>query len=249
MAFIGQYTWPMIRISAFFMVVPIFGSQLVTPRVRLAIGLLVSLIVTQLVPQLPPIKSLTIEVMLLVVQQVVIGVTLGFVTQIVFQLFVLAGQMLAMKMGLGFAAMNDPINGVSTTVVSQFYLLLTTLLFVSVNGHLILVEVIVNSFTTLPVGGDGLGADTFWRIVLMGSFMFKSALSIALPVVTALLIVNMAFGVMTRAAPQMNVFAIGFPATLVIGVFLLWLSLGYFLPKYMDFIDQGLSMLFSMAKM
>jgi flagellar biosynthetic protein FliR len=236
---IGQYFWPLTRITAFLLAAPIFGTQVVTARVRLVLGLMLTLLVTPLLPSLPPVTALSLPMLIITLQQVLIGVALAFVFQVIFQVFVLAGQYIAMKMGLGFASMNDPSSGVTVTIISQFYLLTTTLLFLSINGHLAILKIIIDSFTVLPVGPVGLNSDDFYEIVHLGGWMFASALSIALPVLTALMLVNIAFGVVSRAAPQINIFAVGFPITLIFGLLLMWIGFGAFLPAFEDIINQG----------
>ncbi|GAA5319378.1 MAG: flagellar biosynthetic protein FliR [Candidatus Pelagadaptatus aseana] len=188
---------------------------------------------------MPQVELMSLSSLMIVLQQVVIGLAVGFFLQVVFQVFVLAGQVVAMKMGLGFASMNDPANGVTVTVLSQYYLVMTTLLFLSVNGHLAVIELIVSSFTTLPISQQGLSAQDFWNIAASGSWLFSRALLIALPLLTALLVVNLAFGVMSRSAPQMNVFAVGFPITLVFGLFLMWVGQASFLPNFQTFVEEG----------
>jgi flagellar biosynthetic protein FliR len=121
-------------------------------------------------------------------------------------------------MGLSFAFNMDPMHGTQVPVLGQFYSMLVMLTFLALDGHLRLIEVLVDGFRTMPVGTSGLGTDGIWSIITWGSQLFTGALSIALPGVTALLIVNVAFGVMSRAAPQLNLFAVGFPITLVFGL-------------------------------
>lgn len=222
--FIQQYFLPFARISGLFMAMPVIGTRLVPVRVRLLMALLVTIVVVPLLPPLPA-AALSLGTLITLVQEILLGVTIGFAFQIAFQVFVLAGQYMAMKMGLGFASMNDPTNGVQTTVLSQFFLMLVTLMFVSVNGHLLLIELICTSFTTLPPGGALFGQTEMYRIANLGSWLFASALVFALPVLTALLVVNISFGVMSRAAPQLNIFAVGFPFTLICGMFLVWIGL------------------------
>ena len=226
--FLLQYLLPLFRIAALFMVVPVISSRIVPARVRLVLALVVTLLVVPLLPAVPATQALSFKLILTVVQEIAIGVTIGFVFQIAFQVFVLSGQFMAMKMGLGFASMNDPTNGVQTTVLSQFFLMLVTLIFVTIDGHLILIQMLVQSFNTLPPGGSQLDADIYFQIASLGSWMFLSALVFALPVLTSLLFVNIAFGVMSRAAPQLNIFAVGFPFTLISGLFLVYLGLNNF---------------------
>lgn len=237
--FVGQYFLPFIRITAFFLAAPIFGTRIVSMRVRLVLGISISVLVSPLLPDLPRVDALSLSVMIMVIQQLVIGLAIAFIFQVVFQLFVLAGQFVAMKMGLGFAQMNDPSNGVSVTIISQFYLLTITLLFLSVDGHLLLIEFIVSTFAVLPISEQGFSASQFNDIVALGGWMFAGALSIALPLLTALLIVNIAFGIISRAAPQINIFAVGFPFTLVFGLFLVWFGLADFITLFSQFTEQG----------
>ena len=238
-AFVGQYFWPLTRITAFLLAAPIFGSRIITAKARLVLGFSLSLLVVPLLPPLPPVTGFSLAIMLTTLQQVLIGLTLGFVFQVVFQLFVLSGQYIAMKMGLGFASMNDPANGVTVTIISQFYLMTTTLLFVSINGHLVLLEILVDSFTIIPIGEAGLSFDDFYQVTSLGSWMFSSALTIALPILTSLLIVNIAFGVMSRSAPQINIFVVGFPITLIFGLLLMWMGFNAFLPAFQEYVNQG----------
>ncbi|MGH1441689.1 MAG: flagellar biosynthetic protein FliR [Cellvibrionaceae bacterium] len=239
--FVGQYFWPLTRISAFVLAAPIFGTRVISARIRLVLSVMLTILVAPLLPALPPFTTLSLDMALITVQQILIGVTLAFIFQVTFQVFVLAGQYIAMKMGLGFAQMNDPSNGVSVTIISQFYLLTTTLLFLSINGHLAILKIIVDSFTIMPIGETGFSASDFYQIVNLGGWMFASALTIALPVLTALLVVNIAFGIMSRSAPQINIFAVGFPVTLIFGLLLMWLDFNAFLPSFNQFVNEGLT--------
>jgi flagellar biosynthetic protein FliR len=239
MTIVSQYFLPLIRIAAFFMAAPIFGTRVVSARVRLVLSVAVTLIVAPLLPTNTVLSGIDFSMMLIVMHQVLIGVALAFIFQVVFQLFVLAGQYIAMKLGLGFASMNDPSSGVSVTIVSQFYLLTTTLLFLSINGHLVLIQIMVDSFVMLPIANSGLTASSLYKIVGLGGWMFGSALTISLPVLTALLVVNIAFGVMSRSAPQMNIFAVGFPVTLLFGLMIMWVGFPAFLTSFEAHIDQG----------
>lgn len=240
---VGQYIWPLARISALFMAMPIIGTRLVSARIRILLAAFFTLLVAPMLPPLPIVDPLSMTSLIIVVQQTIIGLAIGFQLQVVFHCFVLAGQFMAMKMGLGFASMNDPSNGVTVTVVSQYYVILTTLLFLSMNGHLVVFAAIVDSFTTIPISDTGLAADAFWQIASSGSWLMSRALLIAMPVLTSLLVVNLAFGVMSRSAPQMNVFAVGFPITLVFGMLLIWYSMGSFLPNYERFMAEGFEMM------
>ncbi len=238
-AFVQQYFLPFARIAMMFMVMPVIGSRVVSPRVRLALAALLTIVVVPLLPEFSAPPALSLQALLLIFKELAIGALLGFTFQIVFQLFVLSGQYIAMKMGLGFAMMNDPTNGVQTTVISQFFLILTTVMFVVVNGHLYLISLITESFQTLPVGSAAFNSDKFIALVNLASWMFASALVFALPVMTSLLFINIAFGIMSRAAPQLNIFAVGFPFTLVCGLALIWLGLANYYQSFSDNMDVG----------
>jgi flagellar biosynthetic protein FliR len=163
--------------------------------------------------------------------------------QLFFQAFVFGAQMIAMQMALGLASMVDPANGISVTVLAQYFLLLVTLVFVATNGHIVMFEVLLESFRYLPVGSGWDAWAAGWSIAHAASWMFLSGLLLALPAVTALLVVNLAFGVMTRAAPQLNVFSLGFPVSLVFGLAIVWLGMRGFLPQYDALSQQAFALL------
>ncbi|WP_370978898.1 flagellar biosynthetic protein FliR [Agaribacterium sp. ZY112] len=237
--FVQQYFLPFARIASMLMVVPVIGSRVISPRVRLAMAMLLTLIAVPLLPAFNAPPMLSFNMIPILLREVAVGTLMGFCFQVVFHVFVLSGQFIAMKMGLGFAMMNDPTNGVQTTVVSQFFLILTTLMFVAFNAHLYLISMLIQSFQTLPIGSGMLNTDKLYMLVQLGAWMFASALSFALPVLTSLLVINMAFGVMSRAAPQLNIFAIGFPFTLICGLALIWLGLGNYLEAFEKNLDVG----------
>jgi flagellar biosynthetic protein FliR len=239
-AYLGQFLWPFFRIAGFLMVAPVIGSQLVPARIRMVIALMMTVIIVPVLPAMPTVDGLSLRALFLVGQQVLIGVALGFFMQLMFHTLVLAGQMIAMQMGLGFASMVDPSNGINVAVVSTFYLLFITILFIALNGHLTMLKVIVDSFYSLPISTEFTFANTsMLAIVNSISWIFSSAMVIALPALTALLITNFAFGIMTRAAPQLNIFALGFPVSLLFGMFLIWLTLPAISNASINLFDEG----------
>jgi len=238
--FIGQYIWPLVRISAFYFAMPVVSARTVPARIRLILALFTAFLVVPLLPNAPTVSFLSVEAIFIIVKELIIGIALGFMLQIVMHVFVLAGQFIALKVGLGFAAQNDPSSGVSVTVISQFYLLLSTLLFLAINGHLTVINMMVSSFQTFPVAGPGLTPDDYVLIVHMFSWMFAAGLLISLPLFTSMMIVNLSFGVMGRSAPQLNILNVGFPITLMFGYILMWYSLSNFLPMFNQIIEEGL---------
>jgi len=232
-AFVGSLLWPFMRISAMFLAAPIFGSQLLNVRTRIVLALLVSFLVVPMIGPVPSVEPFSYAGLLISLQQILIGLGMGFILQLVFGALVIAGESIAMTMGLGFASMIDPANGVSVPVVSQFFLIVGTLLFLVLGGHLLLIQLVVSSFESLPITlGEGISRDSFWLIVSWGSQMFIGAAWIALPAVSTLLTLMLAMGVMTRAAPQLNIFSVGFPLTLLLGFVVLMLTLPGMLPRF-----------------
>lgn len=225
------YLWVLFRVGAVFMTMPVIGTQLVPMRIRLYLALAVTALIAPQITDVPSLDALALSTWVVIAEQILIGAAMGFLLQLLFQIHVIAGQIVAMQMGLGFASMNDPAMGISVAVVAQIFTMLVTLLFLALNGHLIVIEVLVESFTTLPLGQTLQAAD-FQTLVLRFSWVMAAALLIGLPAITALLIVNLSFGVMMRAAPQLNIFSIGFPLTLVFGLFILWVLLGSAAAQY-----------------
>ena len=229
---IGQYAWPFCRIAAFFMAMPILSTQLVPTRIRLGLAVAVTLVVAPVIEPVPMVELLSIESFMIILQQILIGVTMGFVLQLLFQVFVIGGQIVAMQNGLGFAMMVDPVNGVSVASISQLYLMTVNLLFFVFNGHLAVIYLVGTSFDQLPIGMLGLPIDNYRQVADLGSWMFTGSVLVALPSIIASLVVNVAFGVISRVAPQMNIIAVGFPFTMVLGLVIIWLTLSNIAPQY-----------------
>lgn len=222
---LGQFLWALFRIAAMFMVVPLFGTRSVPVRIRMALALACALVLFPLLPDPPALALFSPAGVVLVFQQVMIGIAMGFLIQLVFDAIVIGIQTVSMSMGLGFAIFIDRQNGVQVPVLSQFHLLIAMLLFLSFDGHLMVVRLLAESFQILPVGAGGLGAEGFRLVAAWGSTLFLGALKVALPAATALLIVNLAIGVISRAAPTLNLFAVGLPMTMLVGFMVLFLTL------------------------
>jgi flagellar biosynthetic protein FliR len=200
------------------MVAPVFGARFVPARFRIVLAAAITLLVAPLLPAQPDVSPFSGAGVIITAQQLIIGIAIGFTLQIVFDALAMGGQLLANTMGLSFAFNVDPLRGTGTPVLGQFYTIIATLTFLALNGHIAIIQAMVDGFATMPVGTAGLGAEGFAQIALYGSQMFRGALMVALPGLTALLIVNLAFGVVSRAAPSLNLFAIGFPVTLIGGL-------------------------------
>jgi flagellar biosynthetic protein FliR len=241
-AWVANAFFPFARIGACLMVAPMFGARFVPARTRILLAVALTALVVPLMPA-TGITPFSAQGIVVVAQQLLIGVALGFALQIVFDSLGLAGQLLANSMGLSFAFNVDPLRGSSTAALGQLYIILATLVFLALNGHLALLEVLVGGFGTMPIGTSGLGREGIWSLVLWGGQLFAGAISIALPGITALLIVNLAFGVVSRAAPTLNLFAVGFPVSLVIGLLIVMLGIGPLVEGITQLLVQGLQFL------
>ena len=231
---VPRITLPFFRISSFFMLTPIWGTQVVPRRVRAILALSLTWLILPFMPATHFGSGMSVPLFLHILNEMLIGVGLAFVMIILWQVFVIAGQAVAMQMGLGFASMVDPANGVSVPIFGQFYILLITLLFFSMDGHMAVIQILVDSSQTIPVASSILTSGDFRELVGIASWMFAAGLLLALPAVTALLMVNISFGIMTKAAPQLNIFSLGFPLALLFGLVVWWIALGSFLPQFDD---------------
>jgi flagellar biosynthetic protein FliR len=236
-AWLAAYLWPMVRIGAMLIAAPMFSSRQVPVRFRLMLMLLITWMVIPTLPPMPAADVLSHTGFMIMLQQVLIGVVMGFILQMVFGALIFGGQVVAYSTGLGFASMVDPQNGVQVPVIAQFYLILATLLFLLSNGHLLAIELLADSFRSLPVAVDGITRNGLLEVVAWGSRLFAGGLLIALPIVGAMLMVNMGMGVVMRAAPQLNIFSVGFPVTMLIGFALMWVTL----PNLFDVFNEYLA--------
>ncbi|MGR9099858.1 MAG: flagellar biosynthetic protein FliR [Gammaproteobacteria bacterium] len=238
MGMLALFLWPFLRIGSMFVTVPIFNIPSVPARVRIILAFAVTLLVMPFVST-PETEIFSLAGAMVAVQQIAIGMTTGFIIQMVFAAAVFGGQGIAYSMGLGFASLVDPQTGIQVPVVAQFYVVTASLLFLVMDGHLLLVEMLLDSFRTIPVAADGLAASDFRTLVSWGSRIFAGGLLLALPLIATLLLVNISFGVATRAAPQLNIFSVGFPVTLLLGLVFIWLTLPQVLDGFSGLLTEG----------
>ncbi len=238
-ALVGAYIWSFARIGAMLMTAPIFSSKSLPIKVRITLAIACTLLIAPLLPKLPAVDFLSGESFLIMVNQVIIGAIIGFVLQFVFGVFVLAGQIFAMQTGLGFSMMNSPQDGVQTTVVGQMYVITITLLFLTLNGHLFLLQLLLESFYQLPIGFTGIDVQAFWLLVSWGSDFYKHALMVVMPAIGAMLMVNVSFGVMAKASPQLNPFSVGFMITIIFGFVIFYITLPNLYPYFVKLMEDG----------
>lgn len=229
-ALVGAYLWPLFRVSAMVAAAPVFGTRSVPTKVKIITALAITSVLVPILP-VPEVDVLSPLAVIIIAQQILIGLIIGFAVQLVFSAVITGGQIVAMQMGLGFSLMVDPQNGAQSPVLSQFYTVMVMLIYLAINGHLVLIEVLAESFKTMPISADGLVANDFMQVVRWGSNIFAGGMAIALPAIASLLVVNVAFGIMTRSAPQLNIFAIGFPITMMLGFALVMVTLPNVAPQ------------------
>lgn len=226
--FMGDMLLPFMRISGMLATMVGLSAKTVPTTVRALLTLFITLIILPVIPPVQVDEVFSVGTFLLVIQQLIIGISLGFISTMVLNTFVLAGQVVAMQTGLGFASIVDPVNGINVPAVGQFYLILATLLFWALDGHLAMIRMIVMSFTAFPVGEALLQPEQFREIAHWAGWMFISAVTLSLAPIVSLLIVNLAFGVMTKAAPQLNIFSLGFSIAQIMGLVIIWITMDNF---------------------
>ena len=238
-AWLISFIWPLTRILGLIMVAPVFGHSSVPRRVKIGLGVFIALIIAPTLPPMPDVGLGSWHGLFILIQQLLIGMAIGFIMRVVFAAVEAAGEIVGLQMGLGFASFFDPQSAGQTIVISQFFNLLASLLFLAVNAHLLLLGILVESFKSLPISPQPLSAAGFYSVANYGSVVFSVGLQLALPLIAILLMTNLALGILTRSAPQLNIFAIGFPITLGVGLIALDITLPYFTPQFEHMFRNG----------
>lgn len=246
-AVLESFLWPFLRLSAMLFAAPVLGARTVPVRIRIVLGVVLTILLQPVLPVSAEIDAISATGLITALQQIAIGVVMGLTLQIMFSAFVMAGMITATTMGLSFASTVDPQNGIQVPMIGQLYLIIGTLLFLGLDGHLLLIELVANSFIALPIGGTLFDADVFLGIGLFGTQMFLSAVMIALPATMGVLLVNLGLGVVTRAAPQLNIFSVGFPITILSGFVLILLSIPLFTGVFETLSTSAFAILQSLA--
>lgn len=230
--------WPLTRILGMIAIAPVFSERAIPNRIKLGFGVVLTLIILPTLPPMPVFDIFSPVGLLLLVQQILIGFSIGFCMRLVFAAIGLAGQMIGMSMGLGFAVFFDPMSNSQNSSIAQFLSMLALLIFLSLDGHLMMVTTLAESFISLPITNSWHSLDMM-AMASWGETIFSVGLQLAMPAIAALLITNMALGILTRTAPQLNIFGIGFPVTLSIGFLVLALALQGMLNPITQAIDAG----------
>lgn len=237
------FLWPFTRISAFVIASPLWGHSSVPNRVKLGLTALITILVGAQLPPLPDVPVYSWAGVGIMVEQILIGASMGMVIRVMLTAVQAAGEFIGLQMGLAFATFISPDTGANTMILSRIFYIITIMMFLAVNGHLIAIETLITSFTILPVGTLGLNSGAFEMLVRFGGTIFIGAMILALPLIAVLLIINLSLGILNRSAPQLTVFSVGFPTSLTIGLVLLVIlmtDLGRFLHAW---FSQGLEVL------
>ena len=217
--------WAALRVSGVVMIAPILGAMFVPNPVRILIVFVLACAMLPVTGEIPPISPLSLPGFLAIAQELVVGIAIGFMLKIAIEAAVLAGQIVSSGTGLSFAMVVDPQAG-GIPLLGRFYLIIATLLLLAGNAHLQLIEILASSFSLVPVGSGGLSIGDARQVTDFAGLMFVGAIKLALPSVAAMLMVNVAFGVISRAAPTLNLFAVGFPITLLMGFLIMIMDIG-----------------------
>ena len=235
---LSQLLWPFMRVTGFMLVAPILSSSYIPTMIKVVIAFVISLFIFPLVDTPVNLDPLSIPGLLMIVQQILVGVAIGTIVQFVFNALIIAGENIALTMGLGFAQLTDPVNGITIPVISQALTIFASLYFLALNGHIALVQLLVSSFEVLPIS-TAISMDTILAILDWSGRMFIGAVMISIPAVTALLIINIAMGLMTRVAPQMNIFSVGLPVTLGLGFIFILATLPAIMRVFQNMLNDA----------
>ncbi|MDX1669543.1 MAG: flagellar biosynthetic protein FliR [Limnobacter sp.] len=235
---IAAFLWPFLRILAMLSTAPVFDNRAVQRKVRVGLAAMIAIVLMQVLPPPPSINdALSLNLLL---QQILIGAAMGFSMRLIFTAFEVAGDMLGLQMGLAFAQFIDPQKGGTTPLIGSYLSILASLVFLALDGHLLVIAAVVKSFELVPISAN-LDVVNANHIAMAGSIMFMLALQIAIPVLAALIISNVILGILARAAPQLNVMSIGFSITITAGIWVLWISMPYILGNFDSMIGRLLT--------
>lgn len=242
----AAFFWPFFRILGLVATAPFFGARGIPAATKIGFAFVVTVLVAPLLAPMPAIPPASAPGLLILLHQLMIGAALGLVMRVVFTALELAGHIMGLQMGLGFATFFDPQNSAQIPVMGQFMGLMGILLFLAINGHLMLISALMESFEAFPIGAP-LASEGWRTLALWGGEIFRGGVLLALPVLAVLMMTNVALAVLTRAAPQLNIFAVGFPLTLAVGFVVIALSLRYVIPVFGGMIESGIQTMMEIA--
>ena len=220
-----NYWWPFCRLLAIFSMAPLFNHKAITKKIRVLLALAVTVAIGGALPKVAEINPLSAQGVLVTLEQIAFGLILGLCLQLVFTVFSVVGEVVSAQMGMTMARYNDPVNGVSSSsIVYQLYFVLLALLFLSIDGHLLTLSVLFKSFTYWPVG-SGLNYSSYTVFIQAVAWVFSAAVLLTLPMVFCVVLVQFCFGLLNRISPSMNLFSLGFPITILVGLLCIFITL------------------------
>lgn len=217
---LSMFLWPFVRITGLIAAAPVFSHSSMPMMLKIGLSVLLTAIIGPTLPPLPDVPILSWTSVAIMCEQVLIGLAIGMVMQIVFSIAQAAGDFIGLQMGLAFASFFSPDTGGNTMILARILYIISLLLFLAVDGHLALIDLLARSFQTLPIAAFSLNSDGFLRLVVFAGTIFKLGLLLALPVIGILLVINLSMGILNRSAPQFTVFSVGFPVSLTAGLLL-----------------------------
>ena len=236
--YLSDFMWPFARVTGLLLVAPLIGSSYIPVYIKIIVAAAIAIFIFPLVEAPKDIDPLTMGGVAMLAQQLMVGLIIGIIVQVAFNAITIAGENIALTMGLGFASMTDPANGITIPVVSQLMTIFASLYFLALNGHIALIQLLIDSFSLLPINAM-LSFDAALAVAEWGGRMFIGALLVAIPAVTALLVVNIAMGLMTRVSPQMNIFSVGFPLTILLGFIFIAITTPMAMKIFQDLLEQS----------
>jgi len=246
-AWLAAFLLPLARILALIASSPVLGNKQIPIRIKVSLAMLLTVIIAPNITMPANIDPASAEGLFVLVQQILVGLAMGFMMRLIFTAVEMAGDLAGMQMGLGFASFYDPVNASYTPVIAQFLGIIATLAFLSMNGHLYMLSALADSFQAFPISASLPSAVAFRTLAEWGATIFSHALQLSMPLIGGLMITNLALGILTRSAPQLNIFAVGFPITLTVGFVTLALSLPYLAPMLDHFVNEGVDMMQRLA--
>ncbi|MGR4067902.1 flagellar biosynthetic protein FliR [Billgrantia sp. C5P2] len=240
--------WPFVRLLAFFSAAPLWGHSSVPRQAKIGLAFLITVVIAPVLPPMPDVPIMSWAGFGIMVEQMLIGIAMGLVMHVTFAVVQAAGEFIGLQMGLAFATFFDSGSGTNTMILSRVFYMITLLLFLALGGHLMVLEALVTSFHGLPIGIGSFNPEAFEMLVRYGGTIFVAGMSLALPLVGSLLIINLAMGILNRSAPQLTVFNIGFPMTLTIGLVLLMVLMTDMSRFLQRLFSNGIQFLFSLIE-
>lgn len=243
-----QFLWPFARIIALVGTAPLLGETPVPRQAKVGLAVMLTLAISPTLAPMPAVAPASLEGLLIVAHQIIVGIALGMAMRMVFTAAQMAGEFVGLQMGLSFATFFDPTAGANTAVLSRMFNIVAMLMFLALDGHLLMVGAVTQTFDSLPISTAGLDPNGMGVLLHWGGEIFSSGLLLALPLIAALLTINLGMGILNRASPQLSVFSVGFPITLTVGLTLLAVALPQTPPVLEDMFSHALAIMSRMTE-